>query len=466
VRRSGSLPFRRTTRLVALAFSAGAAVVAFACASEERIGTSSEERSPGPRIDAQVDTSPPLPVDAGRPEPAIRLVGGGDGFCAVTTASGLTRCWGANEFGQSGNGTSSDEAGAPSMVTGLSARELDPGPDHACAIDMRAGVTCWGRNLHGQLGHPSAVEIDAGPAVACAFDTPCSRVPVPAAGIAAASGISSGWSFSCARVDGTVACWGDNLGGATGRTTNDGEPSTPNRIAIADVDSHVSGGAFSCARKRDGTVWCWGKSNLGQIGKALDAGVDAAPFDLDDHPVPRQVAGLANARGIAASAFHACAIGADEAVSCWGSNGGLTFGEPGGQLGHDPTSDSLCDGTWKCNHLPIQVVGLAGVRELSLGTVHSCAVRTDDTVWCWGRNEEGRLGHDPASDERDGGPQAVFVPRKVEALTNVAHIAAAAGATCAVTWDSKVLCWGDNRRGQLAGSTDAGSTFVPTPLAL
>ena len=74
---------------------------------------------------------------------------------------------------------------------------------------------------------------------------------------------------------------------------------------------------------------------------------------------------------------HTCAVRADASLWCWGDN-------RGGQLG---------DGTIRARRTAAPVLGLpAPVRQVSLGHSHSCAVLTDDSLWCWGENDEGQLG--------------------------------------------------------------------------
>jgi alpha-tubulin suppressor-like RCC1 family protein len=94
---------------------------------------------------------------------------------------------------------------------------------------------------------------------------------------------------------------------------------------------------------------------------------------------------------------------------------------------------------------------LSRVRSVSLGNRHTCAVHFDGRVSCWGDNgEEGRLGF--ASSENQ-----IFLPREVVGLDDVVQLSAGGNSTCAVRTEGDVWCWGDNAYGQLGNGTTENS---------
>ncbi len=136
--------------------------------------------------------------------------------------------------------------------------------------------------------------------------------------------------------------------------------------------------------------------------------------------LPATVPDLAGVAALEAGDAHTCAIAGDGSVKCWGANGD-------GQLG---------DGTQTNRNRPVAVQGLSnGVRSLSAGGRHTCAVTVDNVVTCWGDNQAGQLGN--------GLNGVNLLPADVNGLTGgVAGVAAGSDHTCAAVADGTVKCWG------------------------
>ena len=92
------------------------------------------------------------PVDVVGMSSGLTAISGSEHTCAVTNAGGA-RCWGANQFGELGDGTTTQRL-TPVDVYGLAAGARAPaaGLDHTCAVMSAGGVKCWGLNEHGELG--------------------------------------------------------------------------------------------------------------------------------------------------------------------------------------------------------------------------------------------------------------------------------------------------------------------------
>jgi hypothetical protein len=99
-----------------------------------------------------------------------------------------------------------------------------------------------------------------------------------------------------------------------------------------------------------------------------------------------------------------------------------------------------------------------GVKTVSVngnGGPTGCAIKTDSTLWCWGYNHEGQVGVGTNDDWYD-------YPVQVTSLFNtVVSVDAGTYATCAVTSDGSVWCWGDNTGGVLGNGLSSGSSNVP-----
>ena len=95
----------------------------------------------------------------------------------------------------------------------------------------------------------------------------------------------------------------------------------------------------------------------------------------------------------------------------------------------------LGDGTATRHLTPVQVKGLTGVIQVAAGYEDTCAVRSDGTVWCWGDNGEGEIG--------DGTHNAALTPVEVPGLTGVRQVSAGWWFNCALRTDGTVWCWGE-----------------------
>ncbi len=115
----------------------------------------------------------------------------------------------------------------------------------------------------------------------------------------------------------------------------------------------------------------------------------------------------------------------------------------------DNSNYALGDGTAIDRSFPVTVTGLVDVVEVSVGTTHSCARKSDGTVWCWGANDFGQIGV--------SGSGAFPAPMQVAGLTDVAALSAGRTHNCVLRTNGTVACWGRNHLGQLGDGTPADS---------
>ena len=337
---------------------------------------------------------------------AVGVAAGRDYTCAVLRV-GTVKCWGANAYGQLGNGKL--PARLPKRVRGLSARAVavSAGERHTCALMRGGAVACWGANHVGQLGNGTLAS---------------SRVAVPVRGLGTAVMVSTGVFHTCATTrTGGVRCWGMNASGELGAGTLF-ERSTPIRVAgISGAVEVAAGGGHTCARTSGGSVECWGANNAGQLGNRTRL-VSAIPTPLSGLPGP--------AMSLAAGDRHTCALTTTGEVSCWGAN-------DAGQLG---------DGSVLDRDRAVRVHGLRdGPVRITAGENHTCVLSAEGAVRCWGKNASGQLG--------DGTFVTRRRPAPIRGRVNAAEISAGGRHTCAVTTAGEVECWGANDWGQLGTST-------------
>jgi alpha-tubulin suppressor-like RCC1 family protein len=205
---------------------------------------------------------------------------GNGGFACALLSEGTVKCWGVNDFGQLGNGTTTDSS-TPVAVLGLSGvTAISAGLDFACALLSDGTVRCWGSNADGQLGNGAT-----GPESCCLFNLSdggcldgirsCATTPVTVNGLTGVTAISTGNSACALLSDGTAQCWGDNSAGELGIGTTAGPDTTPVTVSGLASVTAISAGAYSgCAVLSDGRVRCWGDDTAGQLGNGTTTGLD------------------------------------------------------------------------------------------------------------------------------------------------------------------------------------------------
>lgn len=201
-----------------------------------------------------------------------------------------------------------------------------------------------------------------------------------------------------------------------------GVPNVCGRPCVVEVSA---GQGHTCARKENGTVWCWGFNQFGQLGDGT----------RNQSLLPVQVTGPVGAVQISAGWNHACARKQDGTASCWGNGFSGQLGDHKLMPSAEPVASAAAG---------------ASIVEIAAGGIHTCARRADGTLWCWGGNDSGELG--------DGTMMGRLSGAQVAPLgTTVAQVAAGTGHTCVLKQDRTLWCWGDNTWGQLGDGTRMNS---------
>jgi alpha-tubulin suppressor-like RCC1 family protein/predicted esterase len=330
---------------------------------------------------------------AGGQQPATSVVwrqlsAGSDHTCSLTVDGGVY-CWGANDFGQLGDGTRQFRyVPVPVAVrAGVRFQSVAAGGENSCALATDGSAWCWGDNRNGNVGDRTRVTRRAPTRVAgtvrfraiSLFDIPCA---------VAESGSTYCWgglsttpvvvprrnrseygfygTRSCdLTADSAVVCWGFEDSSASARTL-------PGGLRLR----RLSLGTFACGLTADGAAYCWGQSVPGRPEN---------PVSVERWYEPWPVVPDLRFRSIHVGWRSTCGLTIEGIPVCWGEGGYLMPGVPERQVAPAPV------------RIPVE----RPLVSLSFGRLHACGLTVDGAAYCWGSNGGGQLG-DGTTTERPG----------------------------------------------------------------
>lgn len=378
---------------------------------------------PGPTSTAEAS-----PVDV-----PLRGISSGHWFSCALDREDKVQCWGNNDSAQA----------MPSVST---ATRLITAFNETCALDALGLPLCWGGNplvtsfpfarfadLSINLLHGCGVRTDR--TLACWGDDVFGATAAPAG--ATFTQVATGYTHTCARrQDGSLTCWGLNIGTIT-------DP--PADVGFTDL---AAAAYFTCAIDAQGEVQCWGDTT-------------------DVHPGPGPW------RDIVAGIVNMCGIAEDDHLECWGQ--GPTEPPPAGTfLSVAPGAEHVCavrtTGELVCWGSTLHgetTPPTSPLTAISAGVANTCAVREDGTPVCWGSPDypittppditdlvSVRVGRDLACGLDHDGVVACWGDEVAPAIPPATQLALGDRHACALT-GADIVCWGDDQAGQSSPPTDA-----------
>ena len=404
----------------------------------------------------------------------VTSISAGSFHSLALKSNGTLSAWGRNNFGQFGNGNNTD-SNVPVQVPALSGiKAVSAGGVHSLALMSDGTVRAWGYNYWGQLGNGNNSD---------------SNVPAQVPNLTEIVAVSGGLGHSIAlKSDGTMWIWGADEYGQLGDWCNAGRsvPSKSVNILLGQHAATSGGEVHSLAVKGDGTVWGWGSNDFGQIGSSRKT-YSTIPLQVAESDIYLpEYARLTGVVSVSGGQHHSLALKADGTVWAWGDN---QYGQRGPMpnnivipliipnlpgivsmaAGENHSLAIKADGTvwawgrnnygqlgngiWAISPGPLgQVSGLEGIVEISAGVEHSIALKSDGTVWTWGRNQMGQLGIGNWADWST-------IPLQVSGLTEVVAVSAGGYHSLALKSDGTVWAWGFNIAGQLGNGNNTNSNI-------
>ena len=417
---------------------------------------------------------------------AVSISTSSSATCALLDNNSVT-CWGANSVGQIGNGTTSSGT-IPDYTSSFATNQiklmLDGGRDVSCSLVDNGSIYCWGRNNDGQIGDGTTAHATTPTWVDTSYKFLTTRmkdvISASSCSVSPALPTGLGIDSSTCTISGTPTSAVDNrtytviatidgisfqtsvwLSTAYKQLTSsiDGselhvgaamEEITFESESFASSDSLSLGMQRTCAIIDNGSMKCWGNYANGGLGNGLGSGSDYVGDSANEMGDNLPVTNLGTGRTatLLASSIdltHSCAILDNGSVKCWGDNfyGQLgigntnTIGDDINEMGDNLTAVDLGSGRTAI--------------DLGLGMYSSCAVLDNGSVKCWGANTYGQLGigntNTIGDDINEMGDNLTAVD--LGTGRTATQIASGRAHVCVILDNGAVKCWGTNGHGNL-----------------
>jgi len=340
-------------------------------------------------------------VNLGTGRTALQISASGSHVCALLD-NYTVKCWGKNDYGQLGiedgndRGDEANEMGdnlpAINLGTGRTALQIVAGTAFTCALLDNEKVKCWGYNAFGELGLEDTYS----------------------------------WRGS------NIGDMGDNL-----EYVNLGTDATPVEL--------FTSFRTACALFNNNKVKCWGSNDQGDLGIGNTATKGDEAGEMGDN-LPYVDLGTGRTITKLAKGGVTCALLDNNDLKCWGYNGY-------GPLGLEDTNNRGDGIGLMGNSLPAINLGTGRTAiDLSISGNNMCAILDDHTTKCWGINDSGQLGIESALFSIGGNINEMgdnLATLNLGSGRTAVKLCSGSGNSCAILDNNTIKCWGRNDNGQL-----------------
>ena len=359
-----------------------------------------------------------------------KQVSSGRYYTAAIKTDGTLWTWGSGTDGQLGDNTVTNKSTpVTTFAGGTNWKQVSSGYFHCAAIKTDGTLWTWGFGGSGQLGRSNGSVNRLTPVTTFAGGT--NWADTPTAEPEDLYTISASEQTAAIKTDGTLWTWGAGDSGQLGDNTATNKSTPVTTFAGGTNWKQVSVGyRHSAAIKTDGTLWTWGPGNYGQLGgnQYINQSTPVTTF-----------AGGTNWKQVSGGRLHSAAIKTDGTLWTWGKG---TYG----RLGDNTVTDKSTPVT--------TFAGGTNWKQVSSGWFHTAAIKTDGTLWTWGRGGSGQLGTNDTTDRHT--PVTTFAGG-----TNWKQVSGGSGHCAAIKTDGTLWTWGLGTNGRLGNGVTTGNISTP-----
>lgn len=396
--------------------------------------------------------------------------------CGIQSPSGSVKCWGTNSNGLLGRSYSDKNSATPEVVDpGIEYKQVATGSKSTCGLTLSGKIKCWGKEELGSLGLGSTK----------ASLLPKEILTIDSIGKSyLGNGVKADHYCSIRTEDSALQCWGNNSEGQIGDNTLLERP----QLSLIDYGTQYQsvhrGSNHTCGLTQSGEVKCWGKNDLGQLGVGFQIINSNTPLSVDlETKYLKLSTGSSNSCGITEAGdlkcwgkneffgslgdgtlvnrdkpvlidsgvkynfisngyMHTCGITQGSKLKCWGNNSNMQVG----------------DNTFMNRLTPTLIDSSENYSFVSSGMSHTCAITSNGVLKCWGDNRNGQIGNGIISTAPSG------TPIVVDSGTTYIFVAAGDNYTCGITSQNTLKCWGGNSYSKLGKSYDQRPYWIPAPI--